>query len=628
MKKISFTQQKQKARNIKNNLKINEILNNGEDYYFLLDFFKHHPNYNEKFTNGCIGFKKKKVKEWGKNNECLFLIDKYKTENSISINFTKKLNKKAEVLKAFRQAIYSEIKEFKKTFKQNKTKCALSGNVISNIDLVDVDHYNYDFIDVVSMFLNGEPIEDLYPFLQKNKTVTSFSNKELIKDFIIFHNKNTHLRFVLKKEHQKRKKNKYTMFKPRDYQEELSSKGAEILRRLKIVYYSMEVRTGKSFTALMTAEKVQAKNVLFLTKKKAIQSIQDDYNAMSPTFDITIINDESMHKLDEEFDLVIHDEHHRFGAFPKAGKAAKLFKEKYSHLPMIFLSGTPHPESYSQIYHQFWVSKYSPFAETSFYKWAKNYVTVRQKSYGRGMINDYSDCNYQKVKPIIEPYMITYTQKEAGFTSEIVENVLTCKMKPITYSLCDRLKKDLVIKGTNQNVVADTAVKLMQKLHQMYSGTIKFEDGSSMVIDYSKAEFIKDKFKGKKIGIFYKFIAELKALKEVFGDSLTTDVNEFDTTDKNIALQIVSGREGISLRNADYLVFYNIDFSATSYWQARDRMTTKDRLKNTVYWVFSEGGIEYKIYRQVKNKKSFTSSIFKKEYNVQFPKQSKKTNAV
>ncbi|HUT86222.1 MAG TPA: hypothetical protein VMW66_05245, partial [Elusimicrobiales bacterium] len=105
-----------------------------------------------------------------------------------------------------------------------------------------------------------------------------------------------------------------------------------------------------------------------------------------------------------------------------------------------------------------------------------------------------------------------------------------------------------------------------------------------------------------------------------------TDLGEFNTTDKNIALQIVSGREGISLKNADYLVFYNIDFSATSYWQGRDRMTTKDRLKNKVYWIFSEGGIEQKIYRQVIKKKSFTSSIFKKEYGIYFPDQNKKAN--
>ena len=154
----------------------------------------------------------------------------------------------------------------------------------------------------------------------------------------------------------------------------------------------------------------------------------------------------------------------------------------------------------------------------------------------------------------------------------------------------------------------------MQKLHQVYSGTIIFESKDSVVFDYSKANFIKERFKGQKIGIFYKFQAELKALKDMFGDNLTTDIDEFNNTDKNIALQIVSGREGISLRKAEYLVYYNIDFSATSYWQSRDRMTTKDRLYNKIYWIFSKNGIESKIYKAVNNKKDYTLKHFKRDY--------------
>ena len=74
-----------------------------------------------------------------------------------------------------------------------------------------------------------------------------------------------------------------------------------------------------------------------------------------------------------------------------------------------------------------------------------------------------------------------------------------------------------------------------------------------MVLDYSKAEFIKDYFKNKKIAIFYKFTAELEALKIIFDDSITTSIDEFKKTKKNIALQIVSGREGISLKKLNIL---------------------------------------------------------------------------
>jgi hypothetical protein len=404
--------------------------------------------------------------------------------------------------------------------------------------------------------------------------------------------------------------------KLREYQVDIANKGVNILKSKGIVYYALEVRVGKTLISLETAKLFGAKRVLFLTKKKAISSIESDYInfGYDKNFELFVHNDESMHKIDGKFDLVVHDEHHRFGSFPKPSLGAKTFKKMFGHLPVILLSGTPSPESYSQFYHQFWCSMFSPFKEINFYKWAANYVNIKTKHLGYAKVNDYSDADINKIMSVIKPYIITFTQSQAGFTSEIEEEVLKVKMKQSTYDMCNRLIKDLVIEGKYQVILADTSVKLQQKLHQMYSGTIKFESGDSMVIDYSKAEFIYSRFESMKIGIFYKFVEELNALKTIFGDRLTTNLDEFNETDKSIALQIVSGREGLSLKNAEYLVFYNIDFSATSYFQARDRMVTKDRKFNKVYWIFSDGGIEEKIYKSVVKKKSYTTNHFKKDY--------------
>ena len=404
--------------------------------------------------------------------------------------------------------------------------------------------------------------------------------------------------------------------KLRDYQEELSVQGAEILKKHKIVYLAMEVRTGKTLTALEIAKLYGSKNVLFITKKKAISSIEKDYKNFGYTFTLTVINNESLHLINGEYDLLISDEHHRNGAFPKPNKVTQLIKKKYANLPMIFLSGTPHPESYSQIFHQFWISNNTPFGYyANFYKWAKDFVNVKQKHLGFGIINDYSQAKIDILKPIIDKYFIRYTQKDAGFETSVNENILYCNMLESTYNIAKSLKKDKVVKGVFEAILADTAVKEMSKLHQIYSGTVKFESGKSMIIDHSKGFFIKDKFQGQKIAIFYKFKEEFNLLKEVFGDLLTDDLSEFDNSNKNIALQIVSGREGISLANAKYLVYFNIDFSAVSYWQSRDRLTTMERTTNDVYWIFSKGGIESKIYKSVSNKKDFTLSVFKKTYN-------------
>mgnify|MGYP000880885194 FL=1 len=402
----------------------------------------------------------------------------------------------------------------------------------------------------------------------------------------------------------------------RPYQIDIAQRAADRLRQLNIVYISAEVRTGKTLMALETAKLIGAKNVLFLTKKKAIGSIQSDYSKAGYSYNLTVINNESIHLINGQFDLIISDEHHRNGAYPKPNKTTKIIRDKYAHLPMIFLSGTPHPESYSQIYHQFWVSNYSPFSHyKNFYYWARDFVTVTEKYLGYAKVNDYSKCNIDKVRPYIDRYFITFTQKQAGFETEVKENILWCEMQPETYAMINELKKNKVIEMEDGEVIlADTGVKEMSKLHQMYSGTVKFESGNSMVIDISKALFIRDKFT-EKIAIFYKFKEEYKMLQQVYGNQITDDLEVFNATDKNIALQIVSGREGISLRNAKYLVYLNMDFSAVSYWQSRDRMTTMERQSNEVFYVFSKGGIERKIYQAVLNKKDFTLSVFKQTYN-------------
>ena len=403
----------------------------------------------------------------------------------------------------------------------------------------------------------------------------------------------------------------------RDYQIQIIEKAKGVLEAHRFVYLSMEVRTGKTLTALGVAEKLGITNLLFVTKKKAIGSIEADSKKLMPGYQITVINYESLHKVTGKFDLLVLDEAHTLGAYPKPSKRTRLVKEIILRQNpfVILMSGTPTPESFSQIYHQVYACPKNPFNQyKSFYKFAKEYVNVVQK-----VINSFHINNYDDGKPVIldrmKPYMISYTQKEAGFKSEIKEHVLRVEMSKLTYDFVKEMREHGIITGkkTKEVILGDTGVKKMSKIHQLFSGTVKLENGKRMVTDLSKARFIQSKFNDMKVGIYYKFKAEYDALKQVYGDNLTDDLQEFKATNKNIALQIVSGREGISLKEADCLVYYNIDFSALSYWQSRDRMTTKDSRVSDVYWIFAEKGIETKIYKTVTNKKDYTLRHFKKD---------------
>ena len=68
------------------------------------------------------------------------------------------------------------------------------------------------------------------------------------------------------------------------------------------------------------------------------------------------------------------------------------------------------------------------------------------------------------------------------------------------------------------------------------------------------------------------------------------------------------------MATADFLVMYNIAFSATTYFQVRERGQSKDRKENSkLVWVFSKKGLEKYIYAAVSKKKNFTESYFREK---------------
>ena len=403
----------------------------------------------------------------------------------------------------------------------------------------------------------------------------------------------------------------------RDYQQKIAGEASNLLRNFGIAYLCMEVRTGKTLTAFHAAGLYGARKVLFVTKLKAISGIRKDFEGSGAKLDLYLINYEQLHKCEADFDLVILDECHCLGQFPQAAERTKELKRICTGKPIIYLSGTPSPESFSQFFFQFWVSSFSPWKDyATFYKWHKEYGIPKVKYIYNRQIADYSQTKKEMVLADISRYMITYTQSEAGFESFVDEEIIRLPMSEKVAWAIRTLKRDKIFTTrAGEVVLGDTAVKEMNKVHQLCSGTVKTEDGNAIVIDYTKAEYIRESFGGRKIAIFYKYVAEEMQLRVQFGGRIHTDPMEFNKAGPEAVFisQVQSGREGINLSTADCLIMYNIDFSAVSYWQARARLQTRDRTDAAkVYWLFTDGGIEEKIYGVVQGKKDFTTRHYKK----------------
>jgi len=413
-------------------------------------------------------------------------------------------------------------------------------------------------------------------------------------------------------------------------------KGKEILKRYNLLYLAAEVRTGKSVMAMTIAKELGFRRILFLSMLKALSSIKADYAKLGHLFQtMQIINYQQILKEHAGmYDLIICDEATFLSAYPKPGVFQKHVKHLVGKTPVILMSGSPTPESPCQIFHQLDVSYYSPFSTyKNFYAFAKDYVKhyevrdsrgnvikkqVKQKYLKTFKLNDYSEGLEDKIKEVTSHYTVTLSQQEAGFTSFVEEEILWEDIDPRMYKLMAILKKDKIYNmKSGDHIVADSPAKMQQLFHQISSGTVISQEEKRYTLDETKAKFIKQIFAGQKIAIYYKFIEEGNLLRKMF--PMNTDIPEIfrDRNDVTFICQVVSGRMGVNLATADALVMYNIDFSATSYFQARARMQAQDRKKaSKLYWIFSKNGIEKHVYKAVCGKKSFTENYFKKVYGL------------
>ncbi len=407
------------------------------------------------------------------------------------------------------------------------------------------------------------------------------------------------------------------MVKLKDHQLDMVARGVDIVNSWGIVYIAGEMRVGKTLVSMSIAERLKKKRMLFVTIKKNIEGVQADYRLGEFTFDIDVINYEQLHNYKSKPDIVIVDETHKVGAYPKPSLRTKRLKQIVGSNDMVLLSGTPTPESYSQIYHQLWISEKSPFKEfKNFYKWAKEFVNVKQTMRNGYYVNDYSNAKQDLIEIEIKHLFVTKSQKEAGFkNTEIIEEVQYIDMDKRIYKLADMMVKDRYYEFKDgDEIVCDSAVKLQQKLHQVFSGTIITERNEYRVLDKSKAEYIVSNYKPP-FAIYYKYKSEGDILRKMLVN-WTENPYEFNEGRADIFLsQVRSGALGINLSRADLLIAYNIDFSAELYWQMRARIQARDKdRKNKLVWLFAKNGIEDKIYKAVQNKKNYTLRYFKKDF--------------
>lgn len=389
--------------------------------------------------------------------------------------------------------------------------------------------------------------------------------------------------------------------KPYYHQIDIANKAYEILKNHMIVYLSMEERTGKTLTSILLCEKTKAKNILIITKKKALAGWDDTFRRFNVSKSYTSINYESLHKLtNKKYDLIIIDEaHSNLSAYPKVGAIWKSVYELTKGKPIIYLSATPSAQTYAQLYHQMKLSSWSPWIKyKNFYDWHRTYGIPKSIFAAGRQIMQYNEVKIDMIEEDVRDLFISYTRQELGFEHEPNDIVHYIELDDTTKAMYNELNKDSIIKSLDY--VADTAMKLLQGIYQLEGGTLKIDDSNSISLQNNeKIEFILKTFGDtESLVIFYHFKQEEHKLKSVFK--------------KATILQATSFAEGVDLSMYETLVVYSMDFSTARYSQRRARQANMKRdTEINVHYLLVKGGISEQVYNTVAvNKTNFIDRYF------------------
>lgn len=392
--------------------------------------------------------------------------------------------------------------------------------------------------------------------------------------------------------------------KPYAHQIELSNQCSIILSQYNIVYLAAEERTGKTLTSILTAENIDCKQVLIVTKKQALADWKKTLNSYNAKFSTVLTNYHQVKKTDDlNYDLIILDESHNYiSGYPKTSKLFRDLKRLTKNKKIMYISATPCAQGYQQLFNQFKLSNYSPFKAKNFYSWFQD-VGKFNKIMLRGVpIMQYNELHSpQKVWKSCEHLFVMKTRKELNFEFEPVDKVHFIEPSEILKSDYNTLMKhNLLDIEKHDSYIADTKIKQIIALHQLEGGTIKLNEKTSLVRDNAeKIDFILHNFNdSENIAIMYHYKCELKKLSLVFKKAKLLQSNKYS--------------EGISLAKVDHLIIYSQDFSTAKHIQRRARQCDKQRDSEIiVHFLLIKNAISHQVYTTVsKNKKNFTDKLY------------------
>lgn len=336
-------------------------------------------------------------------------------------------------------------------------------------------------------------------------------------------------------------------------------------------------------------------------KKQRIKQIDDLLKFPFKALKVAVINYEStwrpeiLEKLKEfDADMVIADESQRIKTYDAAQSKAMHELGDQARYKLI-LSGTPVQTAAIDIWSQYRFLDKTVFGD-NFFKFRGRYAIMG--GYGNKKIVGYKDLEGLIKKEHSIAFRVT--KDEALDLPEQTFETRKIQFNQKEKNLYERIKKDSYAElDGGGHITATTVLTRLLRLQQLAGGFLVQDDAQKpQLVSRAKLDALADIIEdyvigsGKKLVIFARFIAEVKAIMEladkvlpkelkqvaIYGDIKKEDrgdiVKQFQEDPKTVLFigQIDTAGTGITLTAADTCVYYSKNFNFATYSQSLSRI--------------------------------------------------------
>ena len=381
-----------------------------------------------------------------------------------------------------------------------------------------------------------------------------------------------------------------------------------------------------SVTTVWADEVAKWDNFSELTISLVTGSAANRKSALSTDVDMYIINVDNVAWLVEyygrawPFDMIVIDELSTFkSASTRRFKALRKVRPKASWV--VGLTGTPSPNGLQDLWSQIYLLDRGERLGTSMTKYRQTYFYPLSGQgyvvYKWGLKEGAEDKIHDKIVDIC----ISMKAKDYLKLPGRVDNVIEVRLPQEALRTYHTLKRQFVAELAGETVTASNAAVLSNKLLQMASGKVYYnEDHDEVTLHTAKLEALErvvEEAQGQPILVFYTFKHERDRLLKHFKQAKQLDVKAGDVKRWNageipmLLANPQSAGHGLNLQQGGHIiVWYNLTWSLEQYLQANARLDRQGQTQPViVHHLVAKGTIDEQVMEALKYKNSSQEAL-------------------